>query len=414
MATLTGAARVALGPQVMPFYTHDDGFASELAEAASRVGDPLWRMPLWEGYRSMLSSKIADVNHISTGGFAGSITAALVPRPVRGESRVVGAFRYLRLGSERPAARAGGRRSAGDPRALRPYRTDMARGMSGPASGLDRRLHAFRQDLADERLRGTVEADRFVAGRPVSIRLPVVDLKPRPSTGAGMDTQMLMGDRALVFEQRDGWAWIQAERDGYVGYVPTSAIRFGYDDMTHRVNAPRTFLYGQPDMKTPVLDVLSMGCGLRVTGEKTVRGTIYAALAGGRFVVSQHMCAVGDIASDYVAVAEKLIGAPYLWGGASAFGVDCSGIISLAMRMTGRAVPRDSDMQADALGTPVTRNDLQRGDLVFWKGHVGIMADEATLLHANGHTMDVAREPLEDAIRRIGYLYGQPTVYRRP
>ncbi len=279
---------------------------------------------------------------------------------------------------------------------------------------LDRRLHAFRPDLADERLRGTVEAERFVAGRAVSIRQPVVDLKPRPSTGAGMDTQLLMGDRALVFEQRDGWAWIQAERDGYVGYIPTSALRFGHDDATHRVSAPRTFLYGRPDLKTPVLDALSMGSGLRVTGEETVRGTIYAALAGGRFVVSQHLCIAEEIVSDYVAIAEKLIGAPYLWGGASAFGVDCSGIITLAMRMVGREVPRDSDMQADRLGTPVERNDLQRGDLVFWKGHVGIMVDEATLLHANGHTMDVAREPLDEAIRRIGYLYGEPTICRRP
>ncbi len=279
---------------------------------------------------------------------------------------------------------------------------------------LDRRLHAFRPDLADERLRGQVEAERFVAGRKVTIRQPVVDLKPRPSAGAGMDTQMLMGDPALVFEQRDGWAWIQSARDGYVGYVPTGTIRFGHEAPTHRVSVPRTFLYSRPDMKTPVLDALSMGCHLRVAGEETVRGTIYAALAGGRFVVSQHLQAVENMASDYVSVAEVMVGTPYLWGGASAFGVDCSGIISLAMRMTGRDVPRDSDMQAERLGEAIARDDLRRGDLVFWKGHVGIMTDGKTLLHANGHTMDVAREPLDDAIRRIGYLYGEPTVCRRP
>ena len=171
-------------------------------------------------------------------------------------------------------------------------------------SVLDRRLHAFRPDLADERLRGQVEAERFVAGRPVSIRCPVVDLKPRPSSGAGMDTQLMMGDRALAFEQRDGWAWIQAERDGYVGYVPTGAIRFGHEEATHRVTAARTFLYSRADMKTPVLDTVSMGCTVRVTGEETVRGTIYAALSGGRFVVSQHLSVVEDLATDHVAVAD--------------------------------------------------------------------------------------------------------------
>ena len=132
-------------------------------------------------------------------------------------------------------------------------------------------------------------------------------------------------------------------------------------------------------------------------------------------LIAAHCQPIGKpIDTDYVAVASRFLETPYLWGGRSGFGIDCSGLVQLAMMMTGRAAPRDSDMQASRLGTPIERDALQRGDLVFWKGHVGIMEDDKTLLHANGHTMTVARENLEDAIKRIGWLYDAPTGFRRP
>ncbi|MDA8870547.1 C40 family peptidase, partial [Rhizobiaceae bacterium] len=143
------------------------------------------------------------------------------------------------------------------------------------------------------------------------------------------------------------------------------------------------------------------------------RATLYAELSGGRYVLAGHIGTLDDTDDDWVAVAERLLHTPYLWGGASAFGLDCSSLVQLSMRMAGLDAPRDSDMQAFGLGEPVDGTDPQRGDLVFWKGHVGIMLGREILLHANGHTNLVSAEPLAQAVRRIAYLYGKPTGYRR-
>jgi cell wall-associated NlpC family hydrolase len=178
---------------------------------------------------------------------------------------------------------------------------------------------------------------------------------------------------------------------------------------------PRTFLYPEPDLKKPSAGALSLGAAVAVTGSAETRGTRYALLADGRAVVEKHLVPVDGLGGDFVTVAESLAGTPYLWGGTTAFGIDCSGLVQLAMRMVGRDVLRDSDMQAETLGTPLDGGQmLSRGDLVFWKGHVAIMTAPDAMVHANGHTMLVSREGLADAVARIGYLYGQPTGYRRP
>jgi cell wall-associated NlpC family hydrolase len=282
----------------------------------------------------------------------------------------------------------------------------------------DKRLHAFRPDLADERLRGQVEAERFVAGRPARIGVSVADVRGAPRPDAGLSTQLLCGDDVRVFDETEGWAWIQAERDGYVGYVADTALKARDGAPTHVVCVPRTFVYPGPDMKLPRGDALSLGAELVVAGAAETRGTAYSLLASGEAVIARHLAPAGRHGVDYVAIAEELLGTPYLWGGASAFGIDCSGLVQLAMRMTGRDVLRDSDMQAASIGEPFDpgpdHSGLARGDLVFWKGHVGIMLDADIMIHANGHTMMVSREKLRDAIERIGYLYGGPTLFRRP
>jgi cell wall-associated NlpC family hydrolase len=285
-------------------------------------------------------------------------------------------------------------------------------------SALDPRLNAFRPDLADRRLQGRVEAAAFVEGRPARVAIPVADLRRSPQPDAGIDTQLLSGEEVLVFDTTEGWAWVQAGYDGYVGYASADALSVATPEPTHVVVAQRSFVYPGPELKLPPSACHSMGAALAIVDVTENRGTRYARLASGEALIAGHLKTLGSTAEDFVGVAETFLHTPYLWGGTSAFGLDCSGLIQLAMRMAGRPVPRDTDMQAGSIGEPIDPgedfSELRRGDLVFWKGHVGIMRDGETLLHANGHTMTVASEPLASAVTRIAHLYGQPTGFRRP
>lgn len=282
---------------------------------------------------------------------------------------------------------------------------------------LDRRLNAFRADLADARLRGSVAAGRFVAGRKARVAVPVLDVRAAPRADAGLDTQLILGDEVCVFDENEDYAWVQAGRDSYVGYVAASGLARPGDAPTHVVGVPRTFLYAEPDMKKRATAALSLGSRLAIVGAATTRGTDYALLESGEAVVAAHLRPAGEAAPDHVAVAATLERTPYLWGGASAFGIDCSGLVQLSLLMAGKPAPRDTDMQAAALGAPLNVGDdlagLGRGDLVFWNGHVAIMADGEEIIHASGHAMMVVRERLADAIERIARLYGRPVGFRR-
>ena len=282
----------------------------------------------------------------------------------------------------------------------------------------DKRLHAFRPDLADARLEGEVSAERFVAGRPARIAVPVADVLKEPRPDASLNTQLLFGDDVMVFDEAEGWAWVQAERDRYVGYVSAGLLGTRDRAPTHVVSVPRTFLYPGADLRLPRTGELSLGSSVTVADFAETRGTRYAILPSGEAVITGHLIPVGEHTDDFVAVAETLVQTPYLWGGATGFGIDCSGLVQLSMRMAGRDVLRNSDMQAETVGAAIEPGSgysgLRRSDLVFWKGHVAILTDERTMIHANGHTMLVSREGLKDAIDRIGYLYGGPTGFRRP
>lgn len=289
--------------------------------------------------------------------------------------------------------------------------------MKAETPTLDKRLNAFRPDLADERLRDMVEAERFVEGKPMRITDPVVDVRSGPRGDAGLTTQFLYGDDVLVFEDDNGWCWVQNERDGYVGYVVDTTLDLRVDEPTHIIIAPRTFLYPGSDLKYPRTKALSMGSLVTITGGEERRGTLYGILPSGEAVIAKHLVPIDEVTEDHVAVAETLMHTPYLWGGVSGLGIDCSGLIQLSLLMTGLPVLRDTDMQAASIGDLIEPDEdyhnLQRGDLVFWKGHVAMMASHSMLLHASGHTMSVTLEPLRDAIERIAYLYGKPTAIRR-
>ncbi|MHC2299574.1 cell wall-associated NlpC family hydrolase [Rhizobium mongolense] len=280
---------------------------------------------------------------------------------------------------------------------------------------LDRRLNAYRPDLAEASLEGKVEALRFVSGTPARVAVPVAPLRPQPEPSVGIDTELLLGEDVTVLDRAGGWCWVKARSDGYVGYMPEEMLSDSQAEPTHIVTVQRTFLYPQPELRKPYNSVLSMGSRVRVAGEAEVRGNHYVVLEDGTAIFARHVQPVtSGKDDDYVEIASRFMNAPYLWGGRSGLGIDCSGLVQLAMLMTGKSAPRDTDMQAASLGARIDRSGLRRGDLVFWKGHVAIMEDPETIIHANGYTMTVARENFEAAVKRIGQLYQQPTGYRRP
>ena len=269
--------------------------------------------------------------------------------------------------------------------------------MNGSGSTRDPRLTPARADLAAASLRGEVEAPRFVEGEQRCVVAAVADLKRRPRRDAPLDTQLLFGESVRVFADEEGWAWVQAERDGYVGYVVSDVLGPPVEPPTHRVIVNRTFVYPAPDMKQPIQAALPLDARFRAAG----RTGDFMGVAGG-YVFSAHLAPIDRPAPDFVAVAEQLVGTPYLWGGKSPGGIDCSGLVQLATAIGGRDLPRDTDMQeGSGCGASIDIDSLRRGDLVFWRGHVGIMVDGRRLLHANGHHMLVMCEPLGEARARI-------------
>lgn len=265
-------------------------------------------------------------------------------------------------------------------------------------SALDPRVNAYRPDLAAAHLRGQVEAQRFVEGTAYEVIEPIADVRRAPSHDAALDTQALYGECVTVYEfNEEGWAWGQLASDGYVGYLPANALARSGPAPTHKVVVPRTLCFPAADIKRPPLASLPMGAAFPVVR----RDERFAVAANGWHVPASHVAPLSVARPDFVAVAEMFVGAPYLWGGKSALGIDCSGLVQIALRAVGRDCPRDSDMQEAALGQPVNLQELRRGDLLFWAGHVAIAGDAATIVHANAHRMMVASEPLEDAIARI-------------
>ncbi|MBX9990066.1 NlpC/P60 family protein [Phreatobacter oligotrophus] len=281
--------------------------------------------------------------------------------------------------------------------------------------GLDRRLTPARADLAAAHLRGQVDSARFVEGRPMRTGFPVVPLAPSRLMNAARDTEFLLGEEVTIFDEDGGFVFVQSDRDGYVGYAVAGAFRPRAKPATHRVAVMRTHLYPGPSIKLPPTFVLHRNSLLTI--ERFTDA--FAVTDTGAHVIASHLKPVAEVEPDFVTVAEDYLGSPYLWAGRTSFGLDCSGLVQTAFEACGIAVPRDTDMQEKAIGEPVAFDGdvtvLRRGDLIFWKGHVGIVSGPDELLHANGHHMMVVKEPLSGAIARIREKsYGDVTSVRRP
>lgn len=259
----------------------------------------------------------------------------------------------------------------------------------------DKRLLPARPDLAAAHLKGQVDAAHFVEGEICAVAKGRTSLRARPGDDAPQDSELLRGEIVTVYERKNGWAWLQAKTDSYVGYARETALGPALASDA-RIVLPLTPLLSAPDVKSPLRDLLPLNAALK-RGAQTGD---FVETEGG-FVHGRALAPLDRTAADFVAVAEQFLGVPYVWGGKSFEGLDCSGLIQTALQAAGITAPRDTDMIEQALGRAVSIAEIARGDLVFWKGHVGLMRDPDTLLHANAFSMQVTSEPLKSVLARV-------------
>jgi cell wall-associated NlpC family hydrolase len=263
----------------------------------------------------------------------------------------------------------------------------------------DPRLTPARGDIAARHLQGRVTAARFVDGETLVVVDPIAPLRQQPFSSAELATQALKGERVTIYDRNgEGWAWGQLDADSYVGWLPEAALAAPAAAPTHRIAALRSFAFPGPSIKLPPVETLLMGSTLAVTRDDAS----FVVTAEGWFVPKPHVGTLDHVEPDYVAVAERFVGTPYLWGGKSSLGIDCSGLVQVSLNAAGASCPRDSDLQLAALGRTLGGDEpLRRGDLIFWKGHVAIVRDADTMVHANAFHMATAIEPISAAIARI-------------
>ena len=271
---------------------------------------------------------------------------------------------------------------------------------------LDHRSLLARDGTAARSLEGVVPAERYVDTTVLQVIVPSVPLRRAPAADAEQLDQLLFGELIEVLDEADGWAFGQARRDGYVGNVVAAALGAPGPAPTHMVRALRTYGFSGPSIKTVPVGLYSMNALISAEAQEGR----FVKTSGGWFV-ADHLAPIDAPAADFVAIAERFVGTPYLWGGRESLGLDCSGLVQQALYATGRACPRDSDQQAE-MGAPT--EDLQRGDLVFWRGHVAIMINATDIIHANAARMAVTIEPLDEAVARTRKSGGgEPIAYRR-
>ncbi len=274
----------------------------------------------------------------------------------------------------------------------------------------DARLNPWRADIAAAYLRPKVEAPQYVEGENMMVSRPIAALHHMPSDDAMMDTQLLYGEVFCVYEKKKGWAWGQAQRDDYVGYIRLADLA-GTIETDLVVNAMCSFVYAQADIKSRPVMALSMGAEVKMVAQQGR----FIGIDGGGWMIGAHLCSNTEFADDFVSIAEKFLHIPYLWGGKASLGLDCSALVQIALQRSGINCPRDCDLQVQMLGALLDHNlaTLRRGDLVFWQGHVAIMQSPTQLLHANATDMKVVSEVFSIARPKIAQTEGDITSVKR-
>ncbi|NWK98011.1 glycoside hydrolase [Sphingobium lactosutens] len=279
--------------------------------------------------------------------------------------------------------------------------------LDGRSVALDRRVHAARGDLADLALAGTLFSAHYARAVPLTCVAPGAPILSAAAPTSEAVSELLRGETFHALDVTTDWAWGFCGHDGYVGYVRRDALDVE-EQPTHRIIAGTAPLFNAADIKSPIADYWPRGA--RFSGE--VQGDFIACAEG--FIHLRHAAPVDQRAQDWVAVAERYLGQPYVWGGRGHRGIDCSGLVQVALGAAGMAVPRDTDLQCEGIGAPIdSKAGLQRGDIIFFPGHVGIMTDGKTLLHANAHWMAVVSEPLADVVARLADAHIEPIIARR-